>query len=109
MIDLKEFRKANNLLQKDVADYIGVSRGYIAMVESGKTSLPIKQLRKLLNNTLGWDISMLEGEMETENTGSRNDSQSLLAKENEMLRQQIAELKEQNEKYWEMIQRLTAR
>jgi len=59
MSELKTFRKVNNLLQKDVADYLGVSREYISMVESGKASLPYNHLRKLLVNDRGWDVSSL--------------------------------------------------
>ena len=60
MIDLKLFRKDNNLLQKDLADFLGVSRGYIAMAETGKCGLSEKQVGKLLTNTKGWDVSALE-------------------------------------------------
>ena len=60
MIDLKLFRKDNNLLQKDLADFLGVSRGYIAMAETAKCGLSEKQVGKLLTNTNGWDVSALE-------------------------------------------------
>lgn len=61
MIDLKLFRKDNNLLQKDLADYLGVSRGYIAMAETGKCELSEKQVSKLLANTNNWRTAALEG------------------------------------------------
>lgn len=118
MSELKTFRKANGLLQKDLADFLGVSREFVSMAESGKAPLPYNHLRKLLNNNKGWDVSALEaggditgGNHIEQNGGKGNigmisgDSSELLAlrKENEMLRAQIEELKAQNEKYWEAI------
>lgn len=59
---LKEFRKQNKLLQKDVAEFLGTSREFVSIVESGRASLPSEQLSKLLVNDRGWDVSMLNGE-----------------------------------------------
>lgn len=59
MIDLKTFRRVNKLIQKDLSEYLGVSREFISMVETGKTTLPYDHLRKLLDNDCGWDTSML--------------------------------------------------
>ena len=123
MFDLKAFRKINNLLQKDLADYLGVSREFISMAESGKAQLPYQHLRKLLENDRGWDVSMLatrdyvSGDHIEQNGGRGNIGKiasdvsevSALRKEIEMLRAQVEELKAEKAAYWEMIKQLTAK
>jgi len=61
MVDLKSFRKANNLTQSDIANYLGggVEKSFISQIEHGGRKLPDAQLAKLLHNTKGWDTSML--------------------------------------------------
>lgn len=58
-VDFKRFRKLNNLKQKDIADYLGVTRSFVSQVESGSSPLPDDKLEKILTNEKGWDISML--------------------------------------------------
>ena len=58
-IDLKAFRKANNLTQTDVGDYLGCTKAFISTIEKGNRPLPSEMLSKLLDNTKGWDVSML--------------------------------------------------
>lgn len=58
-IDLKAFRKANNLTQTDVGDYLGCTKAFISTIEKGNRPLPSEMLSKLLDNTKGWDASML--------------------------------------------------
>lgn len=62
MPDLKGFRKDNGLTQSDLAEYLGggVDKGFISQIEHGTRKLPNAQLAKLLNNTMGWDTSMLQ-------------------------------------------------
>ncbi len=36
---LKEIRESNDLTQQDVADEIGVSKGYYSLIENGKRGL----------------------------------------------------------------------
>lgn len=57
--DLKAFRKANNLTQDKLGDYLGIKKSFISQVESDKVPLPHDKFIKLLNNPYGWDISML--------------------------------------------------
>ena len=123
MTELKAFRKVNNLLQKDIADFLGVSREFVSMAESGKAPLPYNHLRKLLDNDRGWDVSMFTGDVSVggdhiEQNGGRGnigkiagDSSEVLAlrRENEMLRAQVEELKAEKAAYWEMIKQLTAK
>ena len=114
MSDLKAFRKFNNLYQKDIAEYLGVTRGFISMTESGRAPLPYNHLRKLLENDKGWDTSMLQKESILEDpatSGPYNSSSyesetaeiAVLRKEIEMLRQQVEELKAEKAEYWATI------
>lgn len=59
MVDVKAFRATNNLYQKDLSQYLGVSIGFISAVERGAARLPAEQLAKLLSNPNGWDTSYL--------------------------------------------------
>ncbi len=61
MIDLKEFRKVNNLTQTEVGDYLGIKKSYFSLIENGQKSLSDEKLGKLLDNPHGWDTSMLTG------------------------------------------------
>lgn len=58
-IDLKAFRKANNLTQTEVGDYLGVQKAFISAVENGKSKLPKEKYTLLLQNPHGWNVSML--------------------------------------------------
>lgn len=55
---MKEFRKVNNLKQKDLAEYLDTDRSFISKVEKGDSGLSRKNLKKILNNPNGWDVSM---------------------------------------------------
>ena len=61
LIDLTAFRQANGLLQQDVAEYLGVSRGYVSMVEKGASKLSHSNLDKLFEAKASkqWDLSDL--------------------------------------------------
>ena len=63
-VDLKSFRKTNYLNQTDVAKYLGISKSFISRVEKGREKLPEKQLERLMNNDMGWDITPLLSEIE---------------------------------------------
>lgn len=59
MKDFKGFIFYNNLSQKEVIEYLQVSKGYMSLVISGKKKLSEENLRKLMENPYGWDTSML--------------------------------------------------
>lgn len=59
MKKLKLFRKANNLTQEKLGEYLGIKKSFISTIESGKDPMPKDKLTKLLNNPYGWDVSML--------------------------------------------------
>ena len=58
-IDLKTFRKANNLTQEKLGEYLGIKKSFISTIESDKDPMPKDKLAKLLENPYGWDVSML--------------------------------------------------
>lgn len=104
MIDLKSFRKINNLTQGELGEYIGMKKSFISKIENGKEKLPESKLQKLLTNTMGWDTTMLE-QSPTINTrvsgnGSANvqvGSNNKLAQDSSDLKVQIAVLEKENE------------
>lgn len=59
VIDIKAFRKANNLTQSQLGDYLGYDKGFISAIEHGKSKFPKAKLTLLLNNPHNWDTSML--------------------------------------------------
>ena len=109
MIDIKQFRKRNKLKQEELAEYLGVTRAFISMVETGASKLPTEKLNLLVSNPHGWDTSMLingsiyagnnnSGDVNVQigqNRASGDSSMKIavLEKENEMLREQIEFLK----------------
>lgn len=116
MADLRAFRKANKLKQKDLAKYLNTTCAFISMVETGASKLPPEKLSLLRNNTQGWETSMLLSDTSViagnNNGGSVNvqigqnrsgDGSShsrdpntqiaVLEKENQMLREQIEFMK----------------
>ena len=58
--NLKAFRKANNLTQTELGDYLGLHKAFISCIENGRDKFPRPKYEKLLNNPFGWDISMLK-------------------------------------------------
>lgn len=121
---LRKFRIQNKLLQKEIADYLGVSRNFISIIESGKSSLPREQWQKLVNNDQGWDTSaLLESGQPTDNSNNGNitkignisgvtNSPTTVNNNNGSgesadLMRVIEELKEQNKSQREQIKNLT--
>ena len=119
-MDLREFRKINQLTQTQLGEFLGIKKSFISLVENEKTKLPEEKFNKLLNNTMGWDTSMLHADAPTtsisakatgnssakvsigsHNTVTAHDAElteketriAVLKKENEMLREQIEFLK----------------
>lgn len=85
-IDVKAFRKANNLTQTELGDYLECSKAFISAIEKGLRPLPKEMLSKLINNALDWDTSMLS---------QPSERQEPLQSQNDIL---IAELRAQIEK-----------
>lgn len=96
MKDFKGFIFRNNLSQKDVMEYLGVSKGYMSLVISGKKKLSEENFRKLLENPYGWNVTML-----TDQKSSETPDGDVIASDNsllEYLQRKITELERKVEK-----------
>ena len=60
MDTIKNFRKCNKISQVALAEYLSVTQGFISQIEKGTCPIPEWVIRKLLENTYNWDISMLQ-------------------------------------------------
>lgn len=58
-MEVRAFLKTNNLKQRDLAYYLGVTEAAISNVVKGKSDFSKENLIKILNNPNGWDTSML--------------------------------------------------
>ena len=56
---MKAFRVANELSQKEVAEYLDVSIAFISAVERGQAKLPAEKLARLLENDKEWETASL--------------------------------------------------
>ena len=56
---VREFLKANNLKQRELASFLGVTEAAISNVVKGKSEFSKENLIKILNNPYKWDVSML--------------------------------------------------
>ena len=65
-LDFKRFMFEQKIKQKALANYLGVSEGYISQIISGRKQLSEENLSKVLNNPFGWDTSILEGKEEND-------------------------------------------
>ena len=105
MKDFKGFIFHNNISQKDVMEYLGVSKGYMSLVISGKKKLSEENFRKLIENPYGWDVSMLE---ETDNPQPQLVSETIPSLSNveillrELLAEKEAKIDALNEIIWEL-------
>ena len=59
-VDFKRFMFEQKIKQKELAEYLGLSKGYISLVISGQRPLSNENLRKLIDNPFGWDTSILK-------------------------------------------------
>lgn len=116
-IDIKGFRKSNNLTQSDLADYLGCSKAFISSVENGNRPLPLEMLSKMIDNVLNWDISMLpqtsRGDNTIQVTGTNVDMRNINqskggddARRIKELEQRVAELIEDKKRLQDMIAKL---
>lgn len=56
---VRDFLKANNLKQRDLALYLGITEAAISNAVKGKSDFSKENLIKIINNPNGWDTSML--------------------------------------------------
>lgn len=91
--NLREFRRANNLTQTQLGDYLGVQKAYISRIEHDGDKFSLSKYEKILDNPFGWDTSLIK--MPTINT-VKADSQGTIE----------AELRAQVERYENKIENL---
>lgn len=126
MCRLKEFRRANNISQNALADYLGVGQGFISQMEKGIRPIPNNVIQKLLSNA-DWDTSMLTGDYIEQHGGRNNIGKVVGGKvsfpdnndDDEKIRQlllaierrdlQVNELIQQNKTLVEVIKNLTSK
>lgn len=109
MIDLKAFRKANDIRQQELADWLGIGQGYVSQMENGERPIPESIEAKILSNDRGWKTDFV---LEEESRIRGHDASMevvLLRKEVAALREQVKELREEKASYWAVIERLTQR
>lgn len=58
-VNIRAFRYRNDILQKDVAEFLGVSVGFVSAVERGQAKLPFDKLQHLVGNDRDWDTDSL--------------------------------------------------
>lgn len=65
IIDIKEFRRKNNLTQKELADYLGVTQAFISNMEAGRDKVPDRYISKILGNP-NFDTSAINAAKDSE-------------------------------------------
>jgi hypothetical protein len=91
---LDEFLYKNRLKSSDLVEFWGVTKGVVSQILNGTTKLPTKRLEELLNNSHGWDTSMLVDQPEAPAPEQSASNNSLL----EYLQRKIAELESKVDK-----------
>lgn len=84
MFDLKRFRKENKLTQKQLAEYLDVTQGFVSQIEKGASQLPERYISKILEDNL-YKISDDEQKGGLNNNSNNNSSLDTLARAIEIL------------------------
>lgn len=127
MADIRKFRQVNGIRQEELANYLGISRSFISLVETARSKMPSEYIAKLINNDMGWDTSCLHEDESTNISASATNNSTarvsisrgsnnsvsghvievaMLKAEIESLKIQLSEEKQRSAQYWEMIQKL---
>ena len=72
MSDFQLFIKTNNLLKKEIANYIGVSNAFITQLCSGRKRVPASKMALIKANPYGWDLTMFESSNRSNAVGDNN-------------------------------------
>jgi len=100
---LKSFLFFNQLSQIEVAQYLGISKGYMSTLVAGRQSLPLALKIKLIENDKGWNVEYLKDEiwskLESTKVETNVSEVTKLKTENEQLRQQVKWLQSIVENY----------
>lgn len=115
-MDIRGFLKANNLKQRELAHFLGVTEAAISNVVKGKSFFAEENLIKILNNPHGWDTSMLHEqkaqELVAENIPQLSNVEILLREmlaekeaKIDVLQEIIGELKAENARLKTLLER----
>lgn len=88
-MEVRAFLKANNLKQRELAYYLGITEAAISNVVKGKASFSKENLIKILNNPHKWDTSMLTSDQPENPMEEQPSSNSSLI---DYLQRKVAEL-----------------
>lgn len=104
MDTIKKFRKCNKISQVALAEYLGVTQGFISQMENGASAIPDSVIRTILVNPYNWDTSMLRGSDQPENAAEAPGTEKAALSSAEMLlRDMLAEERARNEALNEVI------
>lgn len=117
---LKAFRKANDLTQDVVGEYLGIKKSFVSQLEHGIRPLSDKHMTCLLNNPYNWDTSALttptpsitahasgsgRNKASVQIGGGSSEKIAALEKEVEMLRELLAAKEKENEFLRELLKK----
>ena len=92
MDTIKKFRKCNKISQVSLAEYLGVTQGFISQMENGASAIPDSVLRTILVNAYNWDASMLRDSDQPENpTEAPGTERAALSSAEMLLRDMLTE------------------
>ena len=88
-VDIKKFRKANDMTQQALADYLGITQAFVSNMEAGRDTIPDKYIRKMLSDP-NVDSSMLsvsekEGVMPVSGSGDVKMSREVFDKISQLI------------------------
>ena len=69
MTTIKQFLDVNDLKQVEVARYLSIGESFMSQLVKGSRPIPRNLLKRILENDLGWDVSMFQGERRSIETG----------------------------------------
>lgn len=107
MDTIKKFRKCNKISQVSLAEYLGVTQGFISQMENGASAIPDSVIRTILVNPYNWDTSMLRDSDQPENPAEAPGTERAALSSAEMLLRDMLTEKEGkidalNQVIWEL-------
>ena len=63
--ELQLFMKVNKIKGVELAEYLGVTTGFISSILHGRKDFPQDKIGKLYTNSFGWDVSVLDDSIPT--------------------------------------------
>lgn len=107
-VNLRAFRMENQLSQKEVAEFLGISIAFVSAIERGVAKLPEEKIAMLRANDKGWEASKLDevAVVDVKTKGGADINVQKVMLDNKYLREEVARLKSEVEYYHKMNDRL---